>query len=274
MAAKKLVRENLTQVEKTRRFNEGIFISFIVHGLIFAAFLMKVTFFQKPPIDLSQAIRVDMVGLPDKINSNQLPSKVQNILKEPEPPKPVEEPKKIEKPEVKPAKPEKVVLPKKEPKVDTDSINLKKVKAKQNQAMEKLKAQSAIEKIKQDMQNEDARKAAVAAIIKGRTISAGTSLTGLDKVQGDAYLQTLNSHIKQFWTLPQWLMNKPYKARVLVKFDMNGKIISKQIEESSGVQAYDDYCLRSVTQAEPFPKFPEKFSEKYRTDGVSIGYPE
>lgn len=270
MAAENLETENLKNEEMEKKFSQGIFISVIVHVLIVSTFFIEFTFFSKPPIDLSQAIRVDMVGLPDKVTSNQLPAKVQNILKEKEPPKPV-----VETPKEEPTKPEKKVLPpKQQVKVDTEAINLKKVKATQKSALEKLKAQSAIEKLKQEMQNEEARKAAVAAVVKGRVISAGTALTGLDKVQADDYLQTLDSHIKQYWTLPQWLINKPYKARVLVKFDSSGKIISKHIVQSSGVQAYDDYCLQSVADAEPFPKFAEKFSEKYKTDGVLIGFPE
>ncbi|MFZ3231872.1 MAG: TonB C-terminal domain-containing protein, partial [Pseudobdellovibrio sp.] len=102
----------------------------------------------------------------------------------------------------------------------------------------------------------------------------GSSLTGLDRLQADSYLQDLDAHIKQYWALPQWLINKPYKAQVLVKFDMTGKLISKQIYKSSGVQVYDDYCLQAITNAEPFPYFSEKFSEKYKSDGVVIGFPE
>lgn len=276
MAAEKLQIDNLDKEIREKKFKQGILISVIAHVLLVATFTVKTTFFNKPPIDITQAIRVDMVGLPDKVTSNQLPAKVQEVLKEKEPPKPVVEEPKEEKP-VEPAKKEKVVLPKKElpkPKVDTEAVNLKKVKATQKNALEKLKAQSAIEKIKEEMQKEEARKNAVAAVMKGRVISAGTSLTGLDKIQADAYLETLDTHIKQYWTLPQWLINKPYKARVLVKFDSNGKILSKQIESSSGLKAYDDYCLQSITQAEPFPKFAEKFSEKYKSDGVLIGFPE
>ncbi|MBC7467074.1 MAG: TonB C-terminal domain-containing protein [Bdellovibrio sp.] len=279
MAAEKLPIENLDKEIREKKFKQGIMISVIAHVLLVITFTVKTNLFKKPPIDITQAIRVDMIGLPDKVTSNQLPAKVQEVLKEKEPPKPVEEPTpepKNEKP-VPVEKKDKVVLPKKElpkPKVDTEAINLKKVKATQKNALEKLKAQSAIEKIKEDMQKEEARKNAVAAVMKGRVISAGTSLTGLDKIQSDAYLQTLDAHIKQYWTLPQWLINKPYKARVLVKFDSTGKILSKQIESSSGVKAYDDYCLQSITQAEPFPKFSEKFSEKYKSDGVLIGFPE
>lgn len=272
MAAENLDIDNLDRQMKEKKFNQGIIFSFAVHIAMVCLFFVRMTFFIPEPIDLSQAIRVDMVGLPDKM-AGQLPPKIENILKEKEPPKPVEPPPKEE-----PVKKEEVkkepVLPKKEVKVDTEAVNLKKVKATQKSALEKLKAQSAIEKIKQDMQNEEARKAAVAAVVKGRVISAGTSLTGLDKIQADGYLQTLDAHIKQYWALPQWLMNKPYKARVLVKFDMTGKIISKQLAQSSGVQAYDDYCLQAIEQAEPFPKFSEKFSEKYKVDGVLIGFPE
>ena len=131
---------------------------------------------------------------------------------------------------------------------------------------------SAIEKMRQEQKNETPVKKPV--VVKGRIISAGSTLTGLDKLQADNYLETLDEHIKQHWALPQWLINKSYRARVLVKFDASGNVLSKQIVQPSGEPAYDDYCLQAINQATPFPKFIEKFSEKYSRDGVVIGFPE
>lgn len=209
-------------------------------------------FFNEPSLDLSQAIQVDMVGLPDKTTTpadlNKLPDK--NTLPE-----------------------KKETLPDKEIKkeiVEPNSINLKKSKSKQKEAFEKLKKLSAIEKIKQEVKTEAVNK----AIAKGRVVSAGTSLTGLDKLEANAYLQSLDQQVKKHWVLPQWLINKPLKARVHVRFDVSGKIISKVIMTSSGEPSYDDYCLQAVDQASPFPPVPEKFSEKFSVDGVVIGFPE
>lgn len=265
-----MIPKHQSAQERTKRFNQGIILSFILHVIIVTGFVAQATFFSEPILDLSQAVRVDMVGLPDKINPNEMPQKVLDILKE----KVAEEAKKVEpKPEPEEIKKEKKVeLPKKEMKAEPETINLKKAKATQKSALEKLKAMSAIEKLRQEVNNEPVTRKPV--IVKGRVISAGSSLTGLDKLQADNYLQNLDGHIKQYWSLPQWLTNKNFKARVLVKFDASGKVLSKQIVQPSGEPAYDDYCLQAIDQATPFPKFIEKFSEKYSKDGVVIGFPE
>ncbi len=270
MAAEKVQFKNDLNAEQNKKFNQGIIVSFAVHAIIASIFILQVVFLSQSPIDISQAIRVDMVGLPDKLKPNEMPAKVEQILKE----KPAPEEKVAE--ATKPVE-EKKLLPKKEIKTDTESVNLKKTKQKQKLAVEKLKAQSAIEKMRQETLDEERLKkktAAAAAPVKGRVISAGSTLSGLDKLQNDNYLLTLDAHVKQFWVLPQWLRNKPYKARVLVKFDSGGRILSSQIVQSSGQSSYDEYCLQAIEQASPFPKFTEKFSEKYRKDGVVFGFPE
>lgn len=270
MAAENLPLQNNVESEQNKKFNQGIVVSFAVHAILASVLILQVVFFSQPTINISQSIRVDMVALPDKLQPNQMPAKIEQILKE----KPTEvaspEPApKVEKPTAKP------LLPKKEIKTDSESINLKKSKVKQKQALEKLKAQSAIEKMRQEAKDEDQpKKKTSAAPVKGRVISAGTTLTGLDQLQNDNYLESLDAHIKQYWALPQWLKNKPYKTRVLVKFDSKGKILSTQVVQSSGQTAYDDYCVQAIEQAAPFPKFAEKFTEKYSKDGVVFGFPE
>ena len=268
MAAEKVQFTTDLNTEQNKKFNQGIIVSFAVHAIIASIFILQVVFLSQSPIDISQAIRVDMVGLPDKLKPNEMPTKVEQILKE----KPSPEEKVAE--TAKPSE-EKKLLPKKEIKTESDSINLKKTKQKQKLAVEKLKAQSAIEKMRQETLDEDRlKKKTTAGPTKGRVISAGSALSGLDKLQNDNYLLTLDAHVKQYWVLPQWLRNKPYKARVLVKFDGNGRILSSQIAQSSGQSTYDEYCLQAIEQASPFPKFSEKFSEKYSKDGVIFGFPE
>ncbi|MBC7743405.1 MAG: TonB family protein [Bdellovibrionaceae bacterium] len=239
-----------------------------LHAFVLSFFVLKVAFFNEPVLDLSQAIRVDMVGLPDKVDANRLPPKAEEILKEkPKLPDKVEE-KPIEKTEVK----KEVVKEKpvaKETKVDKEAIDLKKSKSKQKAALDKLKKMDALEKIKQDVRNE-----AKAQPIKGRMVSPGTALTGLDKIDANTYLQGLDQHVKQQWSLPQWLMNKPLKAQVHVKFDASGRVLSRVIHKSSGEPAYDEQCLEAIDRANPFPAVPEKFSEKFKVDGVVVGFPE
>ena len=245
-------------------FKKGLFISFAVHIALIIFVIIKVSFFSKPEVDLSEAIRVDMVGLPEKYTKKDIAplapkeeKKPETLPEKVEPPKPPPEPTPPPKPEPKPVK------------ADKDAVNVNKSKKKQQVALEKLKAMSAIEKIRKEVQQQDTAKP-----IKGRVITKGTSLTGLDKMQSDSYLVQLDGLIKSHWQLPQWLIGKPYKTKVLVKFDPDGRLIDKKIYQTSGNPTYDEYCLQAIDHSSPFPKVPERFSEVYKEDGVLIGFPE
>lgn len=230
--------------------------------------IIKVSFFSKPQLNLSEAIRVDMVGLPEKYNpaqkSNDLPEKIEKT------PEPVVEPKVEEKPEPKvPMKAE----PKAQAKPDNDAVSLNKSKQKQKAALEKLKKMSAIDKIRQQVQNEKSADAA-AKVLKGRVLAKGTSPTGLDKIQSENYLVQLDALIKSKWALPQWLIGKPLKTKILVKIHSDGRVADRKIVQSSGNPTYDEYCLQAIEKASPFPKVPDKFTEIYSEDGVLFGFPE
>lgn len=253
-------------------FKRGIGVSIGAHVLLALFFTVNTFVGKKPVLDLSQAIRVDMVGLPDKIDPRQLPAKVQEKPAPPTEAPAAPAPAEVVKPDKLPAKAKPAST------ADNTAVNLNKTKSKQKEALEKLKKLSAIERIKQEMKTEEQQKQiqqeAAKAIAKGRVISAGTSLTGLDKIEANDYLQAVDQQVKQQWSLPQWLMNKPLKAQVHVKFNRNGELTSRAILKSSGDNTYDNYCLEAVDKAAPFPKVPEKFTEKFSVDGVVIGFPE
>ncbi len=251
-------------------FKLGFGISAAIHVIVILFFVMKVAFYDEPVLDLTQAIRVDMVGLPEKMDSNRLPPKVEEILKEKLPTK--EEPK-VEEKKAEPVKTAVTEPAKPAPvKADNEAIDLKKSKQKQKAALDKLKKADALEQIRQDIRNEAQK--ANARPVKGRAIAPGTALTGLDKLDANAYLQGLDQHVKQNWSLPQWLMNKPLKTQVHVKFDATGRILSRVVLRGSGEPAYDEQCLAAIDRSSPFPVVPEKFSEKFKIDGVVIGFPE
>lgn len=256
--------------------NRGFYISLIAHATLIIFMIIKVSFFTKPQLNLSEAIRVDMVGLPEKYNaakkSHELPEKIEK------PAEPVVEEKKPEptpESKVEEKKPEPKVEPKPDPKakVEQDSVNLNKSKQKQKAALEKLKKMSAIEKIRQQVQNDKAAEA-TQKVLKGRILTKGTSPTGLDRIQSENYLVQLDALIKSKWALPQWLIGKPLKTKILVKIEPNGSVGSTKVIQSSGNPTYDDYCLQAIEKAAPFPKVPEKFTEIYSEDGVLFGFPE
>lgn len=237
--------------------NRGILYSFIAHLVIVLAMVVQVVFYPSDALDLSTAIRVDMIDLPDKIESQPLPE---------------DEKTAPEKDKEKPASKAKALPEKKEKPVE-EAVNINKAKSKQKEALAKLKAASAIEKLKKEMADEP-KSAVPKPVFKGRVLSAGTAITGLDKLQSDSYLSQLDARIKASWSLPQWLIGKPLRTRVLIKFDESGNIIFKRITQSSGNQTYDEYCILAIDKATPFPRVPEKFSAVYKIDGVTIGFPD
>lgn len=245
----------------------GIGFSLALHVFIVGVFVIKFFFFSKPVIDLSQAISVSIGELaPD----TKLPQKVllEPVAAEPEAVEPAEETA----PEPK-AKPEAMPKKKVPPVAKEKEISLSKAKQKQKDALARLKKMSALDKIKQDVKSEaNARPNTKPA--KPRIVAAGTALTGLDRLDANTYLAQVDQSIKNSWTLPQWLLNKPLKARVLVKISPAGGIISANIISSSGNASYDDYCLQAVNKAAPFPGVPDKLSEKFSVDGVVVGFPE
>lgn len=212
-----------------------------------------------------------MVDLPDKVETS-LPSsfekdKTESIQEKKEEPQKTQE-----------TLPEKVPV---EKKVDPQTVSLhkqkkkeseiEKLKQKQKQALNKLKTKSALEKIKDELKNEKPKSNHQ---FKGRALSPGMALTGLDKLQSESYLSQLDVAIKSNWALPEWLMNRNLRTRVQIKFNSSGELIYKKITESSGNQTYDDYCLQAIQNSSPFPHVPEKFSLIYQVSGVIIGFPD
>ena len=245
------------------KLSNGVLYSSIAHGALVLAMLIQVVFYPSDALDLSRAIRVDMIDLPDKITSQALPEDTRKL-----PEKKTAEP--ASEPEVK--KPEPTPEPKAPQKKVDDAVNINKVKNKQKEALNKLKAAAAIEKLKDESKKEEAAKPK--PVFKGRVLSAGTSLTGLDKLQSDSYLSQLDVKIKSHWALPQWLIGKLFRARVHIKMNESGTIIYKKVTQASGNQTYDEYCLLAIDKAVPLPPVPEKFVNVYKVDGVVIGFPD
>jgi colicin import membrane protein len=205
-----------------------------------------------------------MVGLPDKIPSEAPPAPKAESPR-PELPKPEAA--------VKPPEPKKQAL---SPKMkDPEAINLERTKSKENAALQKLKQMEAFEKLKDEMANEAKKKAAVAAATyKGNELSAGTELTGLNKIQADTYLADVNKHMRQFWSLPEYLKHRNLEASVLVRFDQNGNILSKSISKSSGNPAFDELVIGTVEKSSPVPAPPAKFAKISTVQGFLFNFSE
>lgn len=239
----------------------GIGFSLALHIFIVGVFVLKFFFFSKPVLDLSQAISVSIGEITP---NSKLPEKAEPMAPAAEPEAPSEPKAKLDE------------LPKKTapPAPKEKEISLSKAKQKQKDALARLKKLSAVDKIKQDLKNEAAARPVAKAAAKPRIVAAGSALSGLDRLDANNYLAQLDQSIKNSWTLPQWLLKKPFKARLLVKINSSGGIISANVIAGSGNQSYDEYCLQAVNKAAPFPKVPDKLSEKFSVDGVVVGFPE
>ncbi|MES3036637.1 MAG: TonB family protein [Bdellovibrionota bacterium] len=245
---------------------KGVIVSVVAHLTILAGFFIQGFYFRNTePLDLSSAVRVDIAALPDKYTAEDLNSKPSPVKEEV---KPIAKPEPEVKQEVKPA-PEPEV--KKPVKPEPDTVNLSKNnKKKQLDAFQKLKAQSALDKIKDSV----AKEKKPGKQIKGNVISPGSELTGLDKLTHQTYGNELNRHIKQHWAIPEWLRNKPYSAQINVKIDAKGNIVSKDLVRGSGNKSFDENAMATIEEAAPFPPPPEKLADMVRYDGILIGFPE
>lgn len=246
-------------------FKKWLMVSVAVHiGFVFFVTIKNFVFPSKTLI-IQNAIRVDMIGLPDK--KEDPPKAVAQPKEEPAP-------KAAPKPEVKqPEAKKEVAKPKpKEP------VNLAKEKAKQEQAMEKLKQLSAIDKIKNSAGKTEAAapKKTVENLpqFKGNQVVAGNSFTGMAGLAAQDYFSDAKAHIQNFWALPEWLANSGLRASVVVMIDAAGRVIRSEINESSGQTAFDDAALSAVASASPFPIPPDAIRDTIVNSWMIFNFPE
>lgn len=244
------------------RLNRYVGFSVSLHVLLVLIFTVKAVFFSGEPIVYESAVRVDLIGLPDKVAPEVKSAPLAEKETKPDPgPKPL--PAKAE------TKPESA-------KKDPDAINLDRTRDKQKDALAKLKQMDALEKIQKELESENARKAQAerAKAIKGNVISSGSQLTGLARIQADDYIGEVERKIRENWRLPQWLARKNLKAQVRVRFDEAGKILAAQIVKSSGNPAFDEIVVDTVQKSAPLPAPPQKFARLMNLEGILFGFPE
>lgn len=236
--------------------------------MLFLVLTVKTIFYSSEPLIYESAIKVDLVALPDKVETNQ-------PLSAPKDSTPVAPPQAQPAPTIKePAKP---VLAEKLKKVELDqeSINLEKTKKKQTAAIDRLKQMSALEEIEKQVQNDNKNRALEKIKkIKGNALSNGSELTGVTRLQHDNYVATVEQHIRQNWALPEWLARKNLRAQVRVRFDERGNVTSREIFKSSGNPSFDEVALATVEKSSPVPIPPEKFVKILNSDGILLGFPE
>lgn len=239
-------------------FAKLIGTSFLFHIGLLLFFSVKSLVFPTEMVVVREAIRVDIVGLPDKIeprneiqsmpSSDKDPSKQTNM-------------------------PEKGDLPmaaKEAPKVD-----LKKAKVDQSKAIAKLNALSSIEKLAKEM-----KEAAVTGDssprkeFKGNVLSPGEDLVGLDALDHNSYFASLKRQVQKFFVLPQWLAESALRAQALVKIDERGYVVSRELLKSSGDAAFDAKVFEAIDAASPFPPPPPRLVDVIALNGLLFNFPD
>ncbi len=236
-----------------------LIISLIGHLAIASVIFLRAAFVPEQPIEIRNAIKVDIVGLPEKMDEPSLPlSQTKETLatadKEKAPLAPIKE-SKVETP----------TLP--------DPKGPKKDLAKsQKRALEELKRRAALDRIREQLAKGKSQEPA--RLVRGNQISPGNALSGLDKIAYDRYFDELREKMRANFSLPQWLADAGYKAQIQVLIDERGLIVKKILISSSGNEVFDAKAIEAVDASAPLPAPPQRLQGLLSTSGIIFGFPE
>jgi colicin import membrane protein len=233
-------------------FQKMIFWSVAAHILLVLFFAVKTFLVPEESLPMEAAIRVDIIDLPDKVQTLPTQSKAN-------------EPKSVPKEDLKKAERSKV-----------KENALAKIKKMQKEEERRKK----IEQIKKELQQSEndqhnaKQREARQALLKGNVISPGTSLTGLQRIEFDEYKGSVQAQIQEHWNLPEWLSRANLKATAVIFLDERGVVIKREIKRSSGDERFDALVIKTIDDASPLPPPPEKFRELFKVQGILLGFPQ
>lgn len=241
--------------------------SAIAHVVFILVLTVRAYIFPSEPLQIESAIRVDIVGLPEK--SATLPPQIEEpkpeVAAKPAavpppatkelPPIVKEAPRKTESVVLKPTKPD----PKQQKKSQDAAF-------KRLEAMARLDQQAKSENVKKALA---ASKAAVEAV-RGNQLSKGNSLSGLTRLDHAKYLDGLEARIKHQWRPPKFLANAKLRVRVVLFIDATGVITKKKIVQSSGNNVFDETALAAIENSMPLPAPPESLHGILANQGVEL----
>lgn len=234
--------------------NRQIFKSVVFHCVVIGFFLINAYFFPSEDLNIESAIRVDIVGLPEKFKN--LP-----------PPNPIEEvaapPASKSKAEAEP-QPEAIDLQAKKKAAD-----LERRKAQQK-ALEKLKALDTISELEKAEADESKKAGAVA----GNVQNQGNALTGILQNQISTYITGIRDLVNSNWTKPKWMEDATLRAEAIVFIDARGVVTKRQILKTSGNSSFDDSILSAIDASSPFPAPPGSLAGVFKNKGFTLGFPE
>lgn len=251
-------------------------IVFSAAGHVAILFFFTVTTYLIGPVelDLPQAIRVDVVGLPQKNPDYSSPPEAKSSPRETPESAHKTKPKLPPKEATKPVKPDVPTLPNAKAK----KVEEEKRKKAMERALEDLKRQSAQEKAMAEAMEKLNKKEAGgkkgSAPIAGTEVNAGDSPTGRARIDFDRYFAELKRSFNSNFEIPQWLAELNLSAAVHVNIDERGYVTRKQLVKSSGNQSFDDAVMGTIEKTSPVSPPPESIRGILATRGITVKFPE
>lgn len=245
----------------------GLSISMAAHAALLSLFFIKSVFFKVDEIDYTAAIRVELIGLPEKESFESAAPIASPTLTASAP----ETTQKVEA-EVSQSPPVKLTPKEK----NLSKRALEKEKKAQDAALAKIKTQMALDQIRSDIAKEHIQKLSKNSETKpnkGNLLSEGSALSGIKKLEFNEYAVALDQHIKKNWLLPEWLNGKNFQAQVRVFVSKNGALLGKNLISSSGNNEYDQAALNTIESSSPFPPPPSLISETLENRGFVVFFP-
>ena len=242
--------------------NRQVVKSVVWHLAIVLFFTINAYFFPSESINFENAIRVDIVGLPEKLKKLPEPMKTKEIAKPESKPKAELATPKAEPAPIPPAVP------------DKKAAELERKKAQQK-AVEKLEAMEALKALEEQEEEEEKEKAeAKQGGVAGNIANPGNALTGILQNQISSYIAQVKDHVNNNWNLPQWMANANYTAQALVMIDSKGIVTHRNIIKSSGNSGFDESILAAIDRSSPFPAPPSALVGVFKNKGFTLGFPE
>lgn len=233
--------------------------SLAVHIVLLVAFTIKGVFFPSESKPYIPALRVDIIGLPDRLTNEAppIPSKQKKSATAPKPPPAKED----SRPKAPPKKAEMNYQKKEEQAAER--------KDRMKSALDRIKRQEAIDKIKQAEES-----AKEEAPIAGNILSAGVAAGGDARAVAKAhYYDIVLEKLRQNWTLPVWLARENLSARVLIQINHQGRVRSLKFLKRSGNPRFDDAVKETIRVSHPFQAPPDELRSSVFYDGILFGFP-
>ncbi len=244
--------------------NKQVTKSVLLHVALVLFFTVNAYIFPAEDLNFDNAIRVDIVGLPEKLKHLPPPSLPNKEVAKPVNIPPPTPPKEVPAPT--PTVPVAPVMPT----VDKNALELERKKAQQK-AVDRLKALDAVSQIEESEMQEREKEATAVA---GNVESAGNALSGIRQNQISSYISQVKDHVNKNWNIPQWMADAHLKAEAIVLLDANGVVIQRRIVKTSGNSSFDDSILTAIDQSSPFPAPPKALVGVFKNKGFTLGFPE